>query len=41
MERLDASRDEFLKAVFTRWSVVGWGSTVLLFVAMWSMVIKW
>lgn len=41
MERLDASRDAFLKAVFTRWSVVGWGSTVLLFVAMWSMVIKW
>jgi uncharacterized membrane protein len=41
MERLDASRDAFLKAVFTRWSVVGWGSTVLLFVAMWSMVLKW
>ena len=41
MERLDPSRDEFLKAVFTRWSVVGWGSTILLFVAMWSMVIKW
>lgn len=41
MERLDRSRDEFLKAVFTRWSVVGWGSTVLLFVAMWSMVLKW
>lgn len=41
MERLDASRDEFLKVVFTRWSVVGWGSTVLLFVAMWSMVVKW
>lgn len=41
MERLDPSRDEFLKAVFTRWSVVGWGSTVLLFVAMWSMVLKW
>jgi uncharacterized membrane protein len=41
MERLDRSRDEFLKVVFTRWSVVGWGSTVLLFVAMWSMVLKW
>jgi uncharacterized membrane protein len=41
MERLDPSRDEFLKAVFTRWSVVGWGSTILLFVAMWSMVLKW
>lgn len=41
MERLDPSRDEFLKVVFTRWSVVGWGSTVLLFVAMWSMVLKW
>jgi uncharacterized membrane protein len=41
MERLDPSRDELLKVVFTRWSVVGWGSTVLLFVAMWSMVLKW
>jgi uncharacterized membrane protein len=41
MERLDPSRDAVLRAVFTRWSVVGWGSTVLLFVAMWSMVIKW
>ena len=41
MERLDPSRGEFLKAVFTRWSVVGWGSTILLFVAMWSMVLKW
>ena len=41
MERLDPSRDEFLTVVFTRWSVVGWGSTVLLFVAMWSMVLKW
>jgi uncharacterized membrane protein len=41
MERLDDTRDEFRRAVFTRWSVVGWGSTVLLFVALWSMVIKW
>ena len=41
MERLGASRDAFLKAVFTRWSVVGWGSTLLLFVALWSMIIKW
>jgi uncharacterized membrane protein len=41
MERLDPSRDDFLKVVFTRWSVVGWGSTVLLFVALWSMVLKW
>ena len=41
MERLEPSRDAFLKVLFTRWSVVGWGSTVLLFVAMWSMVMKW
>ena len=41
LERLDDSRDELRRAVFTRWSVVGWGSTLLLFVAMWSMVVKW
>ena len=41
MERLDDPRDERRRAVFIRWSVVGWGSTVLLFVAMWSMVVKW
>jgi len=41
LERLDDTRDAFRKAVFTRWSVVGWGSTVLLFVGLWSMVIKW
>ena len=41
MERLDDSRDELRRAAFTRWSVVGWGSTLLLFVAMWSMIVKW
>ena len=40
LERLGDDRDEFRKAVFTRWSVVGWLSTALLFVAMWSMVLK-
>ena len=26
--------------LFTRWSVLGWASTVLLFVGLWSMVMK-
>jgi uncharacterized membrane protein len=41
LERLDDTGEECRKAVFTRWSVVGWVSTVLLFVGLWSMVVKW
>jgi len=40
MERLDQSDDLGMRRLFTRWSVLGWASTVLLFVALWSMVMK-
>jgi len=40
MERLDQSDDRAMRRLFTRWSVLGWASTVLLFVGLWSMVMK-
>lgn len=40
MARLDDSRAASRRAAFTRWSIVGWVCTALLFVAMWSMVLK-
>jgi uncharacterized membrane protein len=40
MERLDQSDDRAMRRLFTRWSVLGWASTVLLFVGLWSMVTK-
>ena len=40
MERLDQSDDRGMRRLFTRWSVIGWGSTVLLFIGLWSMVMK-
>ena len=40
MERLDQSDDRGMRRLFTRWSVVGWASTVLLFIALWSMVMR-
>lgn len=40
MERLDQSDDRTMRRLFTRWSVVGWASTLLLFIALWSMVLK-
>jgi len=40
MERLDQSDDRGMRRLFTRWSVLGWASTVLLFVGLWSMVMK-
>jgi len=40
MERLDQSDDRGMRRLFTRWSVVGWASTALLFAGLWSMVMK-
>lgn len=40
MERLDQSDDRAMRRLFTRWSVLGWASTFLLFVGLWSMVTK-
>jgi hypothetical protein len=40
MERLDQSDDRAMRRLFTRWSVLGWASTLLLFVGLWSMVMK-
>lgn len=40
MERLDQSDDRGMRRLFTRWSVLGWASTILLFVGLWSMVMK-
>ena len=40
MERLDQSDDRGMRRIFTRWSVLGWASTALLFVGLWSMVMK-
>ena len=40
MERLDQSDDRAMRRLFTRWSILGWASTLLLFVGLWSMVMK-
>ena len=40
MERLDQSDDRGMRRLFTRWSLFGWASTVLLFIGLWSMVMK-
>lgn len=40
MERVDQSDERAVRRLFTRWSVFGWASTVLLFIALWSMVTK-
>jgi uncharacterized membrane protein len=40
MERLDQSDDRGMRRLFTRWSVFGWSSTVLLFIGLWSMVMR-
>ncbi len=38
LERMDASDDRALRRVFTRWSVVGWTATGVLFYGLWVMV---
>jgi uncharacterized membrane protein len=40
MERVHPEKDGELRTYFMRWSVVGWASTLLLFVGLWSMVVK-
>jgi uncharacterized membrane protein len=41
MERAHPEQDAGpLHRYFMRWSVVGWASTVLLFVGLWGMVVK-
>lgn len=40
MERVDAADDAAVRRIFLRWSVVGWTSTVLLYVGLWAMVRK-
>jgi hypothetical protein len=40
MERLDQSDDRGMRRLFARWSILGWASTALLFVGLWSMVMK-
>ncbi len=40
MERVDQSDDRGMRRLFTRWSIIGWASTLLLFVGLWSMVVK-
>ncbi len=40
MERVDQSDDRGVRRLFTRWSALGWASTILLFVGLWSMVMK-
>ena len=40
MERVDPRDADRLRFLFTRWSVVGWSATVLLYVAIWHMVAK-
>lgn len=38
LERLGPGDEPALRRVFLRWSVVGWGATLLLFYGLWSMV---
>jgi hypothetical protein len=35
---MDPSDDRGLRRVFTRWSVVGWTATGVLFYGLWAMV---
>ena len=40
LERLDPTDDAALRRGFVRWSVVGWGATLLLFYGLWVMVAR-
>jgi uncharacterized membrane protein len=40
MDRVDAADDGKIRALFWRWSVVGWASTIFLYLGLWSMVHK-
>jgi uncharacterized membrane protein len=40
MERVDPADDARVRQLFTRWSVIGWASTVVLYVGIWAMTTK-
>jgi uncharacterized membrane protein len=40
LERLDAADRQTLRRVFLRWSLVGWGATLVLLYGLWCMVTK-
>ncbi|MBA3520878.1 MAG: DUF2269 family protein [Gemmatimonadales bacterium] len=40
LERLTCGDDAALRRIFLRWSVVGWGATLVLFYGLWAMVGK-
>jgi uncharacterized membrane protein len=40
MERVAPGDDGALRRLFLRWSVVGWGATLVLFYGLWAMVTK-
>lgn len=40
MERVDPADDARIRRLFWRWSVVGWASTVVLYVGIWAMTTK-
>jgi len=40
MARVDPTDDARIVQLFTRWSVVGWASTVVLYVGIWVMTTK-
>lgn len=38
LERLGPGEDAVLRRLFRRWSLVGWGATLVLFYGLWCMV---
>ena len=38
--RVDPGNDDALRRIFTRWSIVGWTATVVLFYGLWAMVAR-
>jgi uncharacterized membrane protein len=40
LERVSPGDDRELRRLFRRWSLVGWGATLLLFYGLWTMVTK-
>ena len=40
LERMPPGDDRELSRLFRRWSVVGWGATLVLFYGLWAMVTK-
>lgn len=40
LERINPADDTALRAVFLRWSIVGWIATAFLFYGLWAMIAK-